>query len=89
MSPPFDIVFPWLCVLPYLPLDREHLRLGDCLECSLKKRVDASSLCKCSEMRYPFVLQVLNALSSFSETVLMSGFVSDALIVLVRLNNNG
>src|SRR6266852_1245536 len=36
-------VFPWVCILPQLPLGRESLR--DCLEYPPKKRVDASSLC--------------------------------------------
>jgi hypothetical protein len=34
-------------------------------------------------------LSLPNALSSFSEMVLMSGSVSDALIISVRLSNSG
>src|SRR5260370_38571126 len=58
MNQTSEPVFPWLCVLTKLPLDRECLR--DCLEQPLKKHVDASSLCwACSDVRCLYVLNCL------------------------------
>ena len=58
ISLPSEPAFPWLCVLPQLPLDRECL--PNCLEHPPKKRADASSFCYAgSEMRILYLLNCL------------------------------